>query len=119
MITQLYSVIITCIFDDLFRQSLCGRCLSSLDRLDLLVPQSRITIIATILFPKFKCLWQSFVREQFCHQRGCFDQQTAKKLQLIDSAACGKLRFKLSEMNLTDLWRRRNTLFYIVKAVVL
>jgi len=34
------------IFDNLFPLSLHGRCLSSLDRQDLLVPQSRTTIIA-------------------------------------------------------------------------
>jgi len=34
------------IFDALFLLSLHGRCLSSLDRHDLLVPQSRTTIIA-------------------------------------------------------------------------
>ena len=40
-------------------------------------------------------------REQFCHQLDFFDLQTAKKLQLIDSAAC-RLQFKLAEMNLID-----------------
>jgi len=36
------------------------------------------------------------------HKKPCFNLQAAKKLQLIDSAACRKLRFKLAEMNFID-----------------
>jgi len=119
MITQYSSYVI--IFDDLLRLSLHGRCLSLLDRHDLLVPQSRTSIIArhralclcwswaryTLFFEPFSILsdfedksqyyfpnvnvgisGKNLVREQFCHQLDFFGLQTAKKLQLINSAAC-------------------------------
>src|SRR6218665_2953398 len=52
-------------------------------------------------FPNFDVSGRYWVREQFCHQLDFFYLQIAKKLQLIDSAAC-RLRFKLAEMNSID-----------------
>src|SRR6218665_2874090 len=49
-------------------------------------------------FPNLDVSGRYWVREQFCHQLDFFDLQIAKKVQLIDSAAC-RLRFKLPEMN--------------------
>ena len=55
-------------------------------------------------FPNLNVSGKNRVREQCCHQLDFFDVQTAKMLglNLFDSAACRKLRFKLAEMNLID-----------------
>ena len=53
-------------------------------------------------FPNINVSGKNLVREQFCHQLDFFDLQTVKKLQLIDSAACRKLRLKLAKMKLID-----------------
>jgi len=63
---------------------------------------------------------ENWVREQFCHQLDFFDLQTVKKLQLIDSAACRKLRFNLAKTNLIEfciMKDKKNALD--VKAIVL
>src|SRR6218665_1679230 len=52
-------------------------------------------------FPNLDVSGRYWVREQFCHQLDSFDLPIAKKLQLIDSAAC-RLRFMLSETNSID-----------------
>ena len=117
------------IFYDLLRLFLHGRSLSSLDRQDLLFPQSRTTTIVhhrafdtvevelditrhcfwpfvnfilfrrqvTILFPKYKCLWQKLGQREILSPTG-FLWPT----QLIDSAAWRKLRFKLAKIKLID-----------------
>jgi len=63
------------------------------------------------------------VREQFCHQLNFFDlgYRHAKKLQLIDSAACRKLRLKLAEMNLIDFCIKKEKKYALLdfNAVVL
>ena len=73
-------------------------------------------------FPNLDVSGRLWVREQFCRQLEFFDLQIAKKLQLIDSAAC-RLQFKLAEMNLIDFCttRKKNYMYTLldVKAVVL
>src|SRR6218665_2274237 len=60
---------------------------------------------AQYYFPNLNVSGKNWAGEQFCHQLDFFYLQTAKKLQLIDSAACRTLRFKLAETNLIDLNR--------------
>ena len=54
-----------------------------------------------------------WIIEQFCHKLDFFDLQIAKKLQLIDSAAC-RLRFKLAEMNSIDTFYTQNIVDTII-----